>query len=159
MRCCQSQSIARIQSMQHQTKGASAHSRSRASKTAPHHSHAQLTVSAPSQLPRPSPALPVSNSLCTRMDCDIDLHLQGQPLTQSMASSSALPELQTIGANSAAAKSGAGNAGAHPTTLQSTASAPAQQPGPLPGLPAQGPALPSGNLMWVNVGGNGQKSG
>ena len=93
------------------------------------------------------------------MDSDIYLNLQGQPLTQSMASSSALPELQTISANSAAANSGAGNAGAHPTTLQSTASAPAQQPGPLPGFPAQGPALPSGNLMWVNVGGNGQKSG
>ncbi len=90
-------------------------------------------------------------------------YVQGQPLTKTLAGASALPELQQIGANTSNNKGGssAGSAAQQqqPTRLQATGSAPAQQPGPgaLPGFPAQGPALPQGNLMWVNVG--GQKSG
>ena len=87
-------------------------------------------------------------------------HVQGQPLTKSLAGASSLPELQQIGANTGSnAGSGASNTAPQPTRLQSMATAPAQQPGPpgLPGFPAQGPAMPNNNLMWVNVG--GQKSG
>lgn len=83
---------------------------------------------------------------------------QGQPLTKSMAEASALPQLQQIGVNPNAPNN-AQQAGPQPTTLQTTGTAPAQQPGGLPGFPAQGPALPNNNLLWVNVGGNGQKSG
>lgn len=84
--------------------------------------------------------------------------VQGQPLTKTLAGASSLPELQVIGANTGN-NNGGSAAQQQPTRLQATGSAPAQQPGPgaLPGFPAQGPALPQGNLMWVNVG--GQKSG
>lgn len=84
---------------------------------------------------------------------------QGQPLTKSLSEASALPQLQQIGVNPNSPNS----AGPQATSLQTAATSSAGQPGAaggsLPGFPAQGPSLPNNNLLWVNVGGNGQKSG
>ena len=82
-------------------------------------------------------------------------HAQGQTLTKSLAESSQLPQLQQIGVN----PNTPSNAGPQPTSLQTTGAQTQPGQGPLPGFPAQGPALPNNNLLWVNVGGNGQKSG
>ena len=81
--------------------------------------------------------------------------VQGQALTKSLAEASQLPQLQQIGVN----PNTPSNAGSQPTTLQASGNQAQPGQGPLPSFPAQGPALPNSNLLWVNVGGNGQKSG